>query len=62
MERFSKNKRPLNPTHFFPKMEKQLKTRITKRAILMFRFDDDEERDFVKEAKQIGKYYNERQY
>jgi tRNA A22 N-methylase len=34
-ERFIKNKKPLNVAHLFPKKEKQLKTRITKRTILM---------------------------
>ncbi len=34
-ERFKKNKRPLNPTHISPKKEKQLKTRTTRRTIMM---------------------------
>ncbi len=34
-ERFVKNKKPLNPSYFFPKKEKQLETRTTKRAVLM---------------------------
>jgi hypothetical protein len=44
-ERFIKNKIPLNPTHISPKKEKQPKTRTTKRIVLMFNFDDDEERE-----------------
>jgi hypothetical protein len=43
-ERFIKNKRFLNSTHIFPKKDKQLETRTTRRDILMFHFDDDEER------------------
>jgi hypothetical protein len=46
-ERFIKNKRPLNPTHIFPKKEKQLKIRTTIRIIIMSQFDDDEERETV---------------
>jgi hypothetical protein len=42
-ERFIKNKRPLNPTHISPKKEKQLETKTTIRAVLMFQFNDDEE-------------------
>jgi len=42
-ERFIKNKRLLNPTHIFPKKEKQPETRITKRIVLMSRSNDDEE-------------------
>jgi hypothetical protein len=34
-ERFIKNKRPLNHAHIFPRKEKQLETRTTKRGILM---------------------------
>jgi hypothetical protein len=34
-ERFIKNKRPLNPTHIFPKQEKQLETRTTRRVVVM---------------------------
>jgi len=43
-ERFIKNKRPLNPMHISPKKKKQPKTRTTRRAILMSRSNDDEER------------------
>jgi hypothetical protein len=43
-ERFIKKKRPLNPTHVSPKKEKQLKIRTTRRAILMSKSNDDEER------------------
>ncbi len=43
-ERFIKNKRPLNPTHIFPKKEKQLKTKTTKKIVLMSQSNDDEER------------------
>jgi hypothetical protein len=42
-ERFIKNKRPLNPTHISSEKEKQQKTGITRRAILMSNYDDDEE-------------------
>jgi hypothetical protein len=34
-ERLIKNKRHMNPTHIFPKKEKQLETRTTKRTFLM---------------------------
>ncbi len=61
-ERFIKNKRPLNPAHISPKKEKQLETRTTRRTILMFQFDDDEERDSTKEAEKTRGYCNERQY
>jgi hypothetical protein len=30
-----KNKRPLNTTHIFPKKEKQLEVRITRRVLMM---------------------------
>ncbi len=43
-ERFIKNKRPLNPTHISSKKEKRQKTKITKRTIMMSKYDDDEER------------------
>ncbi len=46
-ERFNKNKRPLNPTHVSPKKEKQPKTKTIKRTILMFQFDDDEEKKIL---------------
>ncbi len=42
--------------------KKQPKTRTTKRAVLMFQFDDDEERDFIEKAEKIGGYCNKRQY
>jgi hypothetical protein len=35
MERFIKNKRPLNPTHSSFKKEKQLETRTTIRVVMM---------------------------
>ncbi len=44
-ERFIKNKRPLNLAHFSPKVDKQLKTRTTKRTVLMSMFNDDEEKE-----------------
>jgi hypothetical protein len=63
-ERFIKNKRPLHPTHIFPKKEKQPKIKTTKRIVLMFQSDDDEEeerkRDFIEEEEKIGGYCNER--
>ncbi len=37
------NKIPLNPTHISPKKEKQLKSRTTKRVVLMSQSNDDEE-------------------
>jgi len=46
-ERFIKNKKPLNLAHFFPKKDKQPKTRITKRAILMSQSNDDEEKEIL---------------
>jgi hypothetical protein len=42
-ERFIKNKRPLNLTHISPKKEKQPETKTTRRTIMMFQFDDEEE-------------------
>ncbi len=42
---------PLNPTHIYPKKEKQLETRTTKRAIMMFQFDDDEEREILQKRQ-----------
>jgi hypothetical protein len=50
-ERFIKNKRPLNPTHIYPKKEKELEIRTLKRIVMMFQFDDDEERNFVEEVE-----------
>ncbi len=44
-ERFIKNKRPLNPTHISPKKEKQLEIKTTRRVVLMFESNDDEERE-----------------
>jgi hypothetical protein len=44
-ERFIKNKRPLHPTHIFPKKEKQPKIKTTKRIVLMSQSDDDEEEE-----------------
>ncbi len=44
-ERFIKNKKPLNSTHIFPKKEKQLETKKTRRVILMSKFDDDEKKE-----------------
>jgi hypothetical protein len=46
-ERFIENKRPLNPTHIYPKKEKQLEIRTTKITISMSKFDDDEEREIL---------------
>jgi len=43
-KRFIKNNKPLNPTHIYPKKEKELQTRTTKKVVLMSQFDDDEER------------------
>jgi hypothetical protein len=37
--------KPLNPTHISPKKEKQPETRTTKKVVMMFQFDDDEERE-----------------
>jgi hypothetical protein len=34
-ERFIKNKRPLNPTHIFPKKEKKPKTTSVRKTILI---------------------------
>ncbi len=39
--------------HISPKKEKQPKTGTTIKAVLMFQFDDDEEKDFEKEVKKI---------
>ncbi len=51
-ERFIKNKRPLNPTHISPKKEKHLKSRTTRRTIMMSQFDDeDEEKTLQKRQK-----------
>ncbi len=50
-ERFVKDKRPLNPTHIFPRQEKQPKTRTTKRAILMSQFDDDEAKEILQKKQ-----------
>jgi hypothetical protein len=61
-ERFIKNKRPLNSTHIISKKEKHPETRTTIRAILMFQFDDDEEKNFLEEVEKIRGYCNERQY
>jgi hypothetical protein len=44
--------------HIYLKKDKQPKTRTTIKAILMSQFDDDEEKDFEKEAKKIRRYYN----
>jgi hypothetical protein len=44
-ERFIKNKRLLNLAHIYPKKEKQLETRTTKRTILMSQSDDDEKKE-----------------
>jgi len=46
-ERFIKNKRPLNPAHIFPTNDKQPKTRTTRRVVLMFKFNDDEEKEIL---------------
>jgi hypothetical protein len=46
-ERFIKNKRPSNLTYISPKKEKQLKTKTTKRVVLMSQSDDDEEKETV---------------
>jgi hypothetical protein len=35
----------LNPTHISPKKEKELKSRTTRRLVLMSQFDDEEERE-----------------
>ncbi len=51
-ERFIKNKKPLNPTHIFPKKEKQPEIRITRRVVLMSQFDDDEERKFYLKGRE----------
>jgi len=50
-ERFIKNKRPLNPTCISPKKEKQQKTKTTRRAVLMFQFDDDGERETLQKRQ-----------
>jgi len=39
------NKRPLNPTHISPKKEKWPETRTTRKVVLMFQSNDDEERE-----------------
>jgi hypothetical protein len=44
-ESFIKNKRPLKPTHIFFKKEKQLEIKSTRREVMMFQFDDDEEKE-----------------
>jgi hypothetical protein len=44
-ERFIKNKRPLNLTHISCKKEKHLKTKTTKKTIMMSQFDDVEEKE-----------------
>jgi hypothetical protein len=46
-ERFIKNKRPLNLAHIFPTNDKQPETRTTKRVVLMFKFNDDEEKEIL---------------
>jgi hypothetical protein len=46
-ERFIKNKRPLNHAHIFPKNDKQLKTRTTRRIVMMSKFNDNEEREIL---------------
>jgi len=43
-ERFIKKKFPLNPMHISLKKEKQPKTKTTIGVVLMFQFDDDEEK------------------
>jgi hypothetical protein len=43
-ERFIKNKRPMNPTHISLKKEKHVKSRTTRRTIMMFQFDDEDEK------------------
>jgi hypothetical protein len=50
-ERFIKNKRPLNPTCISPKKEKKQKTKTTRRAVLMFQFDDDGERETLQKRQ-----------
>ncbi len=47
-----KNKRPLNTTHIFPKKEKQLEVRITRRVLMMSQIDDDEEKETL-QKKQV---------
>jgi hypothetical protein len=46
-ERFIKNMRPLNLTNISSQKEKQLKTRIIRRVVMMSYFDDDEEREIL---------------
>jgi hypothetical protein len=43
-ERFIENKRPLNPTHIFPKKEEQIEIRTTKKIIIMPQSSNDEEK------------------
>ncbi len=50
-ERFINNKRLLNPTHIFPKKEKWLEIRTTRRTILKFKCDDDERKPMHKRQK-----------
>ncbi len=52
MERFIKNKKPLNPIHIFPKKKKEPKTKTFRRAISMSQFDDDDEGNFAEKVKE----------
>jgi len=61
-ERFIKNKRPLNLIDVSPIKEKEPKTRTIRKVILMSQFNDDDEKDFAKEAEKIRGYCNEKYY
>jgi hypothetical protein len=50
-ERFINKKRLLNPTHVCPKKEKKPDIRTIKRAVLMFKSNDDEKQETLQKRQ-----------